>query len=115
MLRHDLERLYDCHFPRPILTNSKQLFAVVTRGSHPTNRRLLTDVAAAREVYNRRQISNVGLVMRDNDIADSLTKVKPSGALELHVATGVDRIPVDQRVIRPGTAPPCPTTEIPGV
>jgi len=115
MLRHDLERLCDCHIPMTILTDSKQLFDVVTRGSHPTEKRLLIDVAAAREAYNRREISNVGLVMSDNNIADSLTKVKPSGALEPLLATGVDRTPVEQWVIRPGTASPCQTTEVPGV
>ena len=115
MLRHDLEQLYGCHIPLTILSDSKQLFDVVTRGSHPTEKRLLIDVAAAREACNRREISNVGLVTSDNNIADSLTKVKPSGALELLLATGVDRTPVEQWVIQPGTASPCPTTDIPGV
>ena len=115
MLRHDLERLYDCHIPLTILTDSKQLFDVVTRGSHPTEKRLLIDVAAAREAYNHREISSVGLVTSANNISDSLTNVKPSGALELLLATGVDRTPVVQWVIRPGTVSPCPTTEIPGV
>ena len=106
MLRHDLERLYDCYIPLTILTDSKQLFDVVTRGSHPTEKRLLIDIAAAREAYNRREISNVGLVTSDNNMADSLTKVKPSGALGLLLATGVDRTPVEQWVIRPGPVSP---------
>lgn len=81
-LRFDLEMLYDQHIPLSIFTDSMQLFDVVTRASHPTEKRLLIDVAAAREACNRMDISNVCLVKSEDNMSDALTKVKPCTALD---------------------------------
>lgn len=48
-IRYDLEQLYGQLIPLALYTDSKQLFDVVTRASHPTEKRLMIDVAAARE------------------------------------------------------------------
>jgi len=106
MLRYDLERLYDHHIPLTVLTDSKQLFDVITRGSHPTEKRLLIDVAAAREAYGQRELSNVGLVASENNPADGLTKVKACPALDSLLLTGRNHAAVEQWVVRPGPAPP---------
>jgi len=83
---------------------------VVTKASHPTEKRLLVDIAAARQAYNRFDISNVGLIASCDNIADALTKVRGCGALDSLLRTGIDNTPVAQWVIRPPAVPPCPTT-----
>ena len=110
VIRYDLERLYGRRIPLNMFTDSKQLFDVVTKASHPTEKRLLIDIAAARQAYNRQDMSNVGLIASDNNIADALSKVRGCGALDALLRTGVDRTPVVQWVIRPTLDPPCVTT-----
>jgi len=112
IIRYDLERLYGRHIPINIFTDSKQLFDVVTKGSHPTEKRLMVDVAAARQAYARHDISNVGLIASNDNLADPLTKAHGCGALNELLRSGVDRTPVVQWVIRPPAHPPCPTTGI---
>jgi len=110
VIRYDLERLYRRRIPLNMFTDSKQLFDVVTKASHPTEKRLLVDIAAARQAYNRQDLSNVGLIASDNNIADALSKARGCGALNALLRTGVDRTPVVQWVIRPPLDPPCATT-----
>lgn len=114
-IRYDLEELYRQRIPLLMLTDSKQLFDVVTRTSHPTEKRLLIDIAAAREAYNRQDLSNVGLVTSEDNMADGLTKTKPCAALDRLLYTGVDCTPVQQWIVRPTKSSPCPTTEGGGV
>lgn len=116
VLRYDLEQLYNCRIPLNVFTDSRQLFDVITRASHPTEKRLMIDVAAAREAYNRGDLSNVGLVAGKCNMADGFTKLKPNDALERFLDTGTDNTPVDQWVIRaPVDSCPRPTTGPGGV
>lgn len=100
IVKHDLERLYKQHVPMTMLTDSKQLFDVITRASHTTEKRLMIDIAAAREAYNRNEISNVGLVKSANNLADGLTKPGVCQSLDDVLRTSVDRNPVEQWIIR---------------
>eukprot|EP00170_Pyropia_yezoensis_P001383 contig_6114_g1387 len=59
--KHDLERLYKQQVPLTTLTDSKQLFDVITRASHTTEKRLMIDIAAAGEAYNCSEITNFGV------------------------------------------------------
>lgn len=102
MLRHDLQTIYRKKIPLHILTDSLQMFDVITKASSTTERRLMIYIEAARESYNREEISNVGLVLSENNIADSLTK--PNKALEKLLATGIDDNPVQQWIIRTKTS-----------
>jgi len=96
ILKHNLERVYDQPLPLVMLTDSKQIFDVITRASHTTETRLMIDVAAARDAYNKHEISNVGLVKSDHNIADGLTKPGLCSALNTMLRTGVDNNPVQQ-------------------
>lgn len=115
VLCYDLEQLYGRRIPLSLFTDSKQLFDVVTKASHPTEKRLMVDVAAARQTYNRYDISNVGLIASDDNLADPLTKERGCPALETMLRTGTDHTPVVQWVIRPPAGPPCLTTGVPAV
>lgn len=74
IIKYDLERIHRQYLPLVMLTDSKQMFDVITRASHTTEKRLMIDVAAAREACNRGEISNVGLVQSEHNAADGLTK-----------------------------------------
>lgn len=109
-LRYDLEMLYRRRVPLNLFTDSKQAFDVITRATHPTEKRLMIDIAALRESYNRHEISYLGLVTTENNMADAMTKLKCGSALDCLLRTGVDATPVAQWVVRPSVDPPCPTT-----
>eukprot|EP00168_Porphyra_purpurea_P020863 TRINITY_DN895_c0_g1_i6.p1 TRINITY_DN895_c0_g1~~TRINITY_DN895_c0_g1_i6.p1 ORF type:complete len:1091 (+),score=259.84 TRINITY_DN895_c0_g1_i6:1132-4404(+) len=110
VLRYDLETLYRRHIPLTIYTDSKQSFDVITRSTHPTEKRLLIDIAGLRESYTRREISSLGLVATEHNIADGMTKLKCGSALDCLLKTGIDATPVVQWIVRPAVGPPCPTT-----
>lgn len=110
VLRYDLEELYRQHIPLTLYTDSKQSFDVVTRSTHPTEKRLLIDIAGLRESYDRREISGLGLVTTENNMADAMTKVKCGAALDCLLKTGVDATPVAQWVVRQPAGPSGPTT-----
>eukprot|EP00180_Rhodochaete_pulchella_P000372 Plantae.Rhodophyta-Rhodochaete_pulchella.ctg12617.p2 GENE.Plantae.Rhodophyta-Rhodochaete_pulchella.ctg12617~~Plantae.Rhodophyta-Rhodochaete_pulchella.ctg12617.p2 ORF type:complete len:137 (-),score=21.90 Plantae.Rhodophyta-Rhodochaete_pulchella.ctg12617:1933-2343(-) len=100
MIRYDLELILKQEIPLTMLTDSKQVFDVITKASHPTERRLLIDIAAAREVYNRNEISNVGLVSSKDNLADGLTKPGLFEILVLVMRTGLDDLKVQQWISR---------------
>lgn len=70
------------------------MFDVLSKASSTTDRKLMIDIAAGRESYNQEEISNVGLVMSEHNIADGLTKEKSNQALQNLFSTGYDRNPV---------------------
>lgn len=110
VLRYDLEKLYRQHIPLTIYTDSKQAFDVITRPTHPTEKRLLIDIAGLRESYARREISSLGLVATEHNVADGMTKLRCGGALDCLLKTGIDTTPVAQWVVRPAVGPLRPTT-----
>ncbi len=93
MIKHDLEWIFKQTIPLTTLTDSKQMFDVITRGSRTTEKRLMIDVAAAREAYNRHEIFNVA---GEDNLADGLTKPSFCHALNHVLRTGFDKTPVVQ-------------------
>lgn len=91
-------------------TDSKQQFDVVTRGSHPTEKRLMIDIAAARQAYKRHDLAKVALATSEHNVADGLTKPRTCTALDYMLKAGVDSTPLEQWVTRTGLCPPRPTT-----
>ena len=104
MLKHDLERVENKPLPLVMLTDSKQRFGVITRATYTTEKRLRIDVAAAREAYNRQEISNVGRVKSEHNIADGTTNPGLCPVLEAMMRTGADASPVQQWIIRSNPA-----------
>ena len=74
VIRHDIQLIMGTPIPVMMFTDSKQLFDVITRASHTTAKRLMIEIMAAREAYNRYEISNLGLVSGKSNPADGLTK-----------------------------------------
>jgi len=100
IIKHDLKRIYDQNMPLVMLTDSKQMINVNTRASHTTEKRMMKDVAAAREAYKRYEISNVGLVRSEHDPENGLTKPHVCAALDAKLRMGTDVNPVQQWVTR---------------
>ena len=73
-IKRTLEKVYPQNLRVTMLKDSKRMFDVITKASHSSGTRLMIDVAAAREAYNRNDISNVALVLSEHNIADVLTK-----------------------------------------
>lgn len=100
ILKHDLERVLRQPIALKMFTDSKQLFDVITRASHTTEKRLMIDIASAREAYKNFEISNVGLVAGTDNPADGLTKPRVCKPLYDLLRTGQDDTPVSQWIIR---------------
>ena len=100
MLKHDLETIYRTKIPLHMLTDSLQMFDVITKGSSTTEKRLMIDIASARECYTRHEISHVGLVASEHNIADGLTKETPNNILENLLSSSYDRNPVKKWIHR---------------
>lgn len=96
IFKHDLERIYRQHLPPIVLTDSKQVFDVVTRASHTTEKRLMINVAAPRKAYRRNEISIAGLLKSEHNVADGLTKPGPCAAMDAMLRTGKDTNPEQQ-------------------
>jgi len=77
-----------------MLTDSKQMFDVMTRASETTEKRLMIDLAAARDACNKQETSNDGLFKSERNIAEGLTKHGLWLALKEVLKTGVDTNPV---------------------
>jgi len=88
------------HIPLIMLTDSEQMFDVVTQETHTTEKRLMIDVAAASEAYGGKNISNVGICKSEHNTSDGLTKPCPSAVLDGVMHTSNDLNPVNQCIIR---------------
>lgn len=96
VLRHDLERILGKDLRLMMFTDSKQLFDVITKSSHASEKRLMIEITAARQVYERHEISNVGLVAGTENPADELTKPGRCTPLETLMKTGIDQTAASQ-------------------
>lgn len=61
-------------FPLQLLTESRSLFGVIWKGSHTSEKRLMLQIAAARERFKNGTILNIGFVRSSQIVADGLKK-----------------------------------------
>lgn len=98
--KHTFGKLYRQKIPFTMLTDSKQMFDDVTKASHPLEKGLITYIAAFREAYGRHNISNIGLVLSEHNMADGLTKLNRCSVLEQDMEYGLDQNSVQQWIFR---------------
>jgi len=103
VIQHDLRRILKHPIGLKMFTDSKQLFDVITRASHTTEKRLMVEITAAREAYNRHEISTVGLVPGEVNPADGLTKSGICKPLDDLLAYSMDTTTVSQWIYRTNT------------
>ena len=80
VIKHHLERLLGRTLPA-MFTDCQLLFYAFTRLHYTTERRLMIDIASAREAYLDGLICNIGLILSEHNPADSLTKLDGNKAL----------------------------------
>lgn len=74
--------------PVQLLTDNKSFFYVISKGSRTSKKRMMLDIAAAREGFKNGVISDIGFVRSSYNIADGLTKSMQQKALQEVLRTG---------------------------
>ena len=100
VLRQDLQQLLNVNIPLKMFTDSKSLFDVITKCTMTAEKRLMIDIFAINQAYDGREITNVGFVRSENNIANGFTKVMKSESLLNVMATGLCAPIVEQWVVR---------------
>ena len=70
-----------------ICTDSKLLYDCLVKLGTTKEKRLMVDIMAIRESYERREISEIVWISGNKNPADSMTKEKPSNALNKFIRT----------------------------
>ena len=74
--------------PVQLLTDSKSLFDVISKGSRTSEKRTMLDIAAAREGFRDKLISDIGFVRSSMNLADGLTKSMNQARLREVITSG---------------------------
>lgn len=74
IIRHELRQILSKRSNINLLTDSKTLFNIININASTTERRLMIDVKAAREVYRDGVINDVVWIKRTYNLADSTGK-----------------------------------------
>lgn len=99
-LKHDLEGIVGRPTGLRMFTDSKTFFDVITKNTTTTEKRLMIEIKAVRESYERMELSDVPWIRSENNPADALSKVKENAVLNHIVDKQVVDHEVEQWVIR---------------
>ena len=99
-LGQEIECLLDNKIPVQLLTDSKSLFDVISKGTRTSEKRTMLDIAASREAFRDKVISDIGFVRSNKNLADGLTKEMNQSALRKFLDTGTLVVDPDQWIIR---------------
>ncbi len=83
-----------------LFTDSKSLFDVISKGSRTSEKRMMLDIAAAREGFRDKLISDIGFVRSSKNLADGLMKSMSQSALQEVVSTCFLSVHPEQWIIR---------------
>lgn len=100
MLKHDLEVLLQQPIPIQMLTDSKGLFDVIVKAGKTAERRLMIDIAACRQAYERHEIGDIAFTRSEYNLADCMTKIMHPAQLMNVMRTAHLEHPVEQWIIR---------------
>lgn len=93
-LSTDLERIISRTVPVQLLTDSKSLFDMISKGYRTSENRKILEIAAAREGFNNKTISDIGFIRSTANIADDLTKQMEQAIIMTVVSSGkLDVVP----------------------
>ena len=91
--------------PVKLLTDNKSLFDVISKGSKTSEKRLMLDIAGAREGFGRHEISDIRFLRSEDNISDGMTKRMKQSALREMMQTSNFVPRVEQWIVR---SPPDP-------
>ena len=99
-LRSQLEHAMNRSVPLHLMTDSKSLFDIISKGSRTSEKRVTLDIHTARQAYQAREISNIGFVRSSDNLADGLTKPKMQKALYNLLRTATHTPVCEQWILR---------------
>lgn len=88
ILKHDLERMLNKKVQITLLTDSEILFNIIVKSTTTTEKRWNIDVRAARQVFENKEMFNIGWIRSAEKAVDGLTKLKQCRTLENSLTTG---------------------------
>jgi hypothetical protein len=100
VMQHSLEKLLKRQIRLRMLTDSKQLFDAISHSTQTKERRILIDIAASKQSFERHEISDLGLVAGRDMLADCFTKGMEPTQLMSALASGFLRHEIKQWIIR---------------
>jgi hypothetical protein len=93
---HDLQKITGKSLEIVILTDSLSLFDVSTKATATTEKRLMIDLAAAKESYKKKEIETIGFVRTEDNPGDVFTKFNRCKMLEEIIRMSVLNHSVEQ-------------------
>lgn len=99
-LQHALGKLLKRKIGIQMLTDSQQLFDAISKSTRTKEKRLMIDISAAKQSFERFEISDLGLVRTGNMLADCLTKIMQPQQLMQAIETGKLEHEIEKWVIR---------------
>ena len=82
VIKSTTENIMSISLPMIICTDSKSLYECLVKLDSTQEKRLMIDVMCLRQSYERREIMEIKWIDGDSNPADSMTKAKPSQALQ---------------------------------
>ena len=95
------ERLGLPSIPLVVCTDSYSLYECLVKLGTTSEKRLMIDIMALRQSYERREIAEIRWINGEDNPADALTKVTPNRALERFIDSNILSIRVEGSVQRP--------------
>ena len=86
--------------PVHILTDSKSMIDIISKGSRTSEKGVMLDVYAAQQAHKAKEISTIGFVRSSHKLADGLTKPKVQAALYQLLKTAYHKPKDEQKIIR---------------
>ena len=99
-IRKQLEFILKHPIPVHMLTDSRSLFNIISKGNRTNEKRIMLDIYAARKAYKALEISNIGFVRSSHSLANGLTKPKVQAALYELLKTAHHEPKVEKWIIR---------------
>ena len=102
-LRIDIDDMTGHQLPLHMLTDSETLFSFMIKSTTTSELRLMIDIAAAKQSFDRHEIATMAWIQRNQNIADSMTKLAPNPLLVEFMKTNRLSYDVLQTVLRTNT------------
>ena len=96
------DQLEFSHIPIIVCTDSYSLYECLVKLGTTKEKRLMIDIMALRQSYERREITEIRWIDGKNNPADAMTKSAPNGALGSFLTTNCLQVRVDGWVQRKG-------------
>ena len=87
VIKSTTENIMNISLPMIICTDSRSLYDCLVKLGSTQEKRLMVDVMCLRQSYERREIMEIKWIDGDSNPADSMTKAKPSQALQRLIDT----------------------------